>query len=71
MTLTFDLRSWNIDKDIPRYNNNMIPKNKVSPTTGLGGVREHTNTQTNKQTDEKLRQSLTTGEIRTKIRTDL
>ena len=54
MTLTFDLRSWNIDKDIPRYYTNIIPKNKVSPTTGLGGVREHTNRQTNKQTDRGL-----------------
>ena len=27
----------------------MIPKNEVSPTTGLGGVREQTNKQTDRQ----------------------
>ena len=44
MTVTFDPRSGNIDNDIPRKANNIIPKNEVNPTTGLGGVHEHTHT---------------------------
>ena len=42
VTLTFDPRSWKIDKVTPGYQFNVPSQNKVNPTNGLGGVRGHT-----------------------------
>ena len=51
VTLTFDLRSWNIVYMLPRYEMHLSTKYEVNPFIGLGGVRGQTHTQTHTHTD--------------------
>ena len=51
MTLTFDMRSSDVNQDTPRYIRQLIPKYEWNPSMGLGGDSEHTNKQTDRQTN--------------------
>ena len=55
VTLTFDPRSWKIDKATPGYQINIPPQNKVNPSNGLGGVRGQTDIHTYTQTHRGLK----------------
>ena len=46
VTLTFDLRSWNVDYTRSGYELNIFTENEVNPFKDIGGVREQTNTHT-------------------------
>ena len=42
--LGFDIKSWDINQDTPRYMRQLIPKHKLNPPVCLGGDSEYTHT---------------------------
>ena len=42
--LGFDIKSWDINQDTPRYMRQLIPKHKLNPPMCLGGDSEYTHT---------------------------
>ena len=50
VTLTFDIRSWDINEVTPRYKMKLFPTYEGNRPSGLGGDNEHTYRQTNRGT---------------------